>query len=1211
MPFIIHAGWINNQQIESGQRTLEQSPEHLQAPAVHQFGAPQPVPAQDTLPNAPSAFQGRLFIWAEDLNRLIDDAQPSTASARSERQRTATNRVSDERIPSHPFQATVAQLRAWLGEEFSDANPAQITPANRVLFLPTHNNEPTVRRGSSRTFSNRKERATVDTRAIDTAGSTTVLARWQITGLSLPPFLALQFLSQLGLDFGDNVLRGGGWHRVQHGKDLQFWSHAAKLALEILTEQQYVPALRPDREGNICAIWQPVLLNGKLQERFTQLVAAMPPLCRAYDLRQSNDAPSAQQLVTHFIAILVDAAVQRTGSVAMSVLPQMQQQNPVIAEWMRALNSTDRRLRVPPQLLYRFYEQWQSWLEQLQTTADALFRACFVLEAPDPLNGSDHYLGWYLGFELQACDNASLRISAAEIWQTATGSMRVGNRRLDRPQDRLLAGLGAAARLFTPIAESLRTAKPERAHLTTAQAYHFLREIGPLLESIGFGVIYPTWWNSSERSQLGLRLRMSAPIYAQPESHLKGDRLNRDDDHAEDKSQGRQRLSKSKINYSWDLTIGNKALSQADFDRIADQHTPLLWLDDRWVELDPQQIQAARRFINERAATGQLSFLQSLRLLQGVQRDGAVLLPTDAPSATLSPASQPTTQRQSFYLPSDAPTLLPLQTIDVDGWLLDLLHQLRNHQPPQAIQEPPGFVGELRPYQERGVGWLDFMTELGLGVCLADDMGLGKTVQAIALLLHERQQFQAGKGLGNNSLSPEHVAELQEEIGENGVRDNVTGDSVANDKTLHTPALIICPTSVLANWRHEIERFAPSLRVLVHHGNNRLASNGFSQIVREHDVIITSFGTARRDIELLQQWTWSHLILDEAQNIKNPAAKQSQAVRAIDSLRRIALTGTPVENRLAELWSILDFLNPGYLEGFERFRQRYVVPIERYNDEESAGELRRLVQPFFLRRVKSDPTIISDLPEKQEMIVYCTLTEEQAALYEKTVRETLNLIDNSSGIQRRGQVLALLTKLKQIANHPAHYLKQAAPLPLRSGKLERLTEMLEEAVAVGDHALVFTQFVEMGTLLQRHLSETLGVDVLFLHGGTPANQRDRMVQAFQSEDGPPIFVLSLRAGGSGLNLTRANHVFHFDRWWNPAVENQATDRAFRIGQKRNVLVHKFVAVGTLEERIQALLESKQALADSIVGSGEEWLTEMSTDELREMITLRREMVEEL
>jgi SNF2 family DNA or RNA helicase len=318
-----------------------------------------------------------------------------------------------------------------------------------------------------------------------------------------------------------------------------------------------------------------------------------------------------------------------------------------------------------------------------------------------------------------------------------------------------------------------------------------------------------------------------------------------------------------------------------------------------------------------------------------------------------------------------------------------------------------------------------------------------------------------------------------------------------------------------------------------------------------------------------------------------------------------------VENRLSELWSIVEFLNPGYLETHERFRQRYIVPIERYNDDERAAELRRLVQPFLLRRVKSDPTIISDLPEKNEMVVYCSLTQEQAELYEQAVHETLSLLDQSEGIQRRGLVLGLLTKLKQITNHPAHYLKQPGPLPERSGKLERLTEMLEEALAVGDHALVFTQFVEMGTLLQRHLRETFGVEVLFLHGGTPAPQRDQMVQAFQEEDGPPIFILSLRAGGAGLNLTRASHVFHFDRWWNPAVENQATDRAFRIGQRRNVQVHKFVVAGTLEERIHAIVEGKQNLADSIVGSGEQWLTELSTEQLRDLLMLRREMLDEL
>jgi SNF2 family DNA or RNA helicase len=513
---------------------------------------------------------------------------------------------------------------------------------------------------------------------------------------------------------------------------------------------------------------------------------------------------------------------------------------------------------------------------------------------------------------------------------------------------------------------------------------------------------------------------------------------------------------------------------------------------------------------------------------------------------------------------------LPVDAVDVDGWLQQVFDQLRTQTLAGELAEPAGFVGELRPYQRRGVGWLAYLRRLGLGACLADDMGLGKTVQAIALLLARPLEKLAAVG----------------------------------------PALLVCPTSLVANWRREVERFAPAFKTLVHHGSGRLAGTAFAEAVEASDLVITSYGTARRDIDLLRPLVWSDLILDEAQNIKNPGAKQSQAVRWLVAQNRVALTGTPVENHLNELWSVFEFLNPGYLGSHEAFRQRFLIPIERYNDEQRTQELRRLVQPFLLRRLKSDPSIISDLPEKNEMVVYCSLTSEQAALYEATVHAALATLDQADGIQRRGLVLALLTRLKQICNHPAQFLKEEEPLRQRSGKLERLTEMLEEALSVGDHALIFTQFVEMGTLLQRHLRGELQCEVLFLHGGISATQRDQMVQSFQSDDGPPIFVLSLRAGGFGLNLTRANHVFHFDRWWNPAVENQATDRAFRIGQRRNVQVHKFVVAGTLEERIHALLASKQSLAESIVGSGEAWLTELNTEELRELLMLRREVLDD-
>jgi SNF2 family DNA or RNA helicase len=499
-----------------------------------------------------------------------------------------------------------------------------------------------------------------------------------------------------------------------------------------------------------------------------------------------------------------------------------------------------------------------------------------------------------------------------------------------------------------------------------------------------------------------------------------------------------------------------------------------------------------------------------------------------------------------------------------------LLERLKQGEQLEQLPQPDSLAGELRPYQQRGFSWLAFMRRWGLGACLADDMGLGKTVETIALFLHDREH--------NGQVSP---------------------------------ALVICPTSVAGNWQREIQRFAPDLRSVLHHGTERASGQEFLDEVTKHDVVITSYGLARRDADLLAQVHWSAVILDEAQNIKNPATKQTQAVRRLPADFRLALTGTPIENRLSELWSIMHFLNPGYLGSQKGFRAGFALPIERYRDPQATERLRLLVGPFILRRLKTDPTIIQDLPEKLEMKVYCNLTPEQATLYEAVVQDSLTQIKESEGIQRKGIVLSTLLKLKQVCNHPAQFLGDGSELGGRSGKLARLSEMLEEVLAVGDRALIFTQFATMGEMLKGYLQESFGREVLFLHGGTPRQQRERMIERFQDNGhGPPFFVLSLKAGGLGLNLTGANHVFHFDRWWNPAVENQATDRAFRIGQTRDVQVHKFLCIGTLEENIDALIESKKSLAESIVTADESWLTELSTDELREMLTLRPEAVGE-
>ncbi|MGK7880731.1 MAG: DEAD/DEAH box helicase [Crocosphaera sp.] len=512
---------------------------------------------------------------------------------------------------------------------------------------------------------------------------------------------------------------------------------------------------------------------------------------------------------------------------------------------------------------------------------------------------------------------------------------------------------------------------------------------------------------------------------------------------------------------------------------------------------------------------------------------------------------------------------LPITNFEAKGELATLINTINNNESIPIIENPRGFKGQLRPYQKRGVGWLSFLEKWGLGACLADDMGLGKTPQLIGFLLH-----------------------------------------LKSEEMLAQPTLVVCPTSVLNNWEREVQKFAPTLSTLIHHGDKRSKGKAFVKAVNKKNIIITSYSLIYRDIKSFEQVEWQGIVLDEAQNIKNPQAKQSQAVRKISTQFRIALTGTPVENRLTELWSILDFLNPGFLGTQQFFRRRFATPIEKYGDKESLQIMRSLVRPFILRRLKTDKTIIQDLPEKQEMTIFCGLSSEQAQLYQQLVDNSLAEIEEKTGIERKGLILSLLLKLKQICNHPAHFLKQKILNKAEeSGKLLRLEEMLEELIEEGDHALIFTQFSEWGKLLQPYLQKKLQQDVLFLYGATRRVQRQEMIDRFQHDpNGPRIFILSLKAGGTGLNLTRANHVFHIDRWWNPAVENQATDRAFRLGQKRNVQVHKFVCTGTLEEKINEMLESKQKLAEQTVDTGEKWLTELDTDQLRNLLLLDRDTI---
>lgn len=989
----------------------------------------------------------RCVVWGERTRTEADPAGRPTA----------------KRPARHPFAAT--------SEELSAALATTATADSLTVWLPTVAGAPVP---SSPLIGEARE-------------GRSELKPWLVPACALRTDGALAFLAGTG----DRPTLGPG---VGIGVTLQYWSAALRFAAALVARERFLPDVA--RQGKEWfARWVPTFI-GPDGARFDRLAQAMPPACRA--VGDTLPARPAKDVLREFVGLAVDQLVRGTAHEK-----PRKQFDSVHDQWLHALKSATGAVTGSDTEVSQLATQVREWRAPIAATQAAPFRLCFRLDEPAD---KDRTQTWHVRYLLQAHDDPSLQLPAADVW---AGKTRVA--RTD-PKPILLAGLGQAANLSPDVETSLKAAAPTGFTATTDGAHRFLNETAWLLEQAGFGVLLPAWWTGHATKQ---KLEVTAKVKSPPMSGGSG--LSLED----------------LVEFRWAAAVGDEELTLAELEQLAKQKAPLVRLRGKWVQVSADDIRAAIELLKKKPA--KLAARDVMKLALGVAPEG---------------------------------TPLPARGAVASGWVEQFLNELTTATFSE-LDPPAGLKASLRPYQVRGYSWLAFLRRWGLGACLADDMGLGKTVQTLALLVRDR---------------------------ENGEK---------------RPVLLVCPMSVVGNWSREAARFAPELPLAVHHGPNRAKTKAaLKKSVAGAAVVLTSYGLLARDRALFEPVPWSGVILDEAQTIKNANTKTAQAARALTAEYRVALTGTPVENHVGDLWALGQFLNPGLLGSAAAFRRDFFTPIQHHRDAGAVERLKRLTGPFLLRRLKTDPAVIRDLPAKIETTEFCTLTREQASLYAAVVNDLDKDISGAEGIQRKGIVLGALSKLKQICNHPAQFLGDRFAVPNRSGKLARLTEMLEELLGAGDKALVFTQFTEMGDIIRRHLQEAFAREVLFLHGGTSRKQRDTMVARFQSADGPPVFLLSLKAGGTGLNLTAATHVFHFDRWWNPAVEAQATDRAFRIGQTRTVQVHAFVCAGTLEEKIDEMLTRKRGVAAQVVATGEAMLTELGDDQLREVLALRSGAVED-
>jgi non-specific serine/threonine protein kinase len=957
----------------------------------------------------------------------------------------------------------------------------------------------------------------------DVSSATATLAPWVLPAVEIDPKDAPSILSKYAQSVSNSEETVEYWGTtVKAGETVEYWNTVCSLAQTYLNTGRIAPHLE-NKNGSVAGVWRAFPSTSEDFNQIQRLIEAMPPFARVPVEVGSNSDPvdqnqneligrSAKEVVTRTLDRIIDALSKERLSAA-ETEATIEGIDTIHRQWIDSLRERGRPIDAGSEEVIRLREQLDAWTRPPVTADDQDARLCFQLKEPEidaDIVESESEVeptvpdGWTLEFLLQSEEDPSLVVEANTVWESDPSKSKSLTRHLDRPTEILTNELERASSLYPQLTGEADRSRPTSIELSNSEAAEFLQDHAEVLQQAGFGVILPSWWGEPTQ-RLGTRLVVSD---LDDEFETTGTGL------------GIEQLCE----FDWEVVLGDETLSKDELEELSTLKRSLVNFQGKWVSLQDGDVESAMDLLDRD---------EEITLEEALQAD------TDIEDEE---HSLPVVEKKLKG------TFRKLFEEDYEEWVND-------------TDTPPGFDGELRPYQKTGLGWISYLEDRGFGGCLADDMGLGKTIQVLARLLQERSH------------------------------DSLVG-----------PTLVVCPKSVVYNWESEANNFAPKLMVHIHHGQNRKSGDELTRAVEHHDLIITTYGTARNDIDQLQEIQFHRIVLDEAQKIKNTTAGRTRAIRSLSAYHRLALTGTPIENRLSELWSIMEFCNPGLLGSESQFRNAFARPIEERGNVQKAKQLRQLIQPCILRREKTDESIIDDLPEKFEKKEYCTLTEEQATLYKAVTDEIFAQIEASRDIEQRGRILKLIGNLKSICNHPRQYLNDDQQISARSGKLAALDDLVQKITLNDEKGLIFTQYTQMAELLLEHLREQ-GHDVFYLYGDTSKENRDEMISEFENVDGSCFFLLSLHAGGTGINLTHATHVIHYDRWWNPAVEKQATDRAYRIGQEDNVRVYKLICKGTIEESIDEIIESKRDLADQILADSDDWITELSDEELRDLVKL--------